>query len=121
VRDVSNNLKLYRGEILRHMHIEQDGFAANAETGLRPLLEGRDVKEVPIAWINRSSDMGVSTFRVARVAPGYVTALARMLSGPRHRSAPPETVATSDAAGARSNGDDGRRARAAAARPGHSA
>ena len=121
VRDVSNNLKLYRGEILRHMHIEQDGFAANAETGLRPLLEGRDVKEVPIAWINRSSDMGVSTFRVARVAPGYVTALARMLSGARHRSAPPETVATSDAADARSNGDDGRRASASAARPGRGA
>ncbi|HEX3909340.1 MAG TPA: glycosyltransferase [Solirubrobacteraceae bacterium] len=81
VRDISNNLKLYRADILRDMTIEQDGFAANAETGLRPLLEGRDVKEVPIAWINRSSDMGVSTFRVARVAPGYIRALARMLSG----------------------------------------
>lgn len=83
LRDISNNLKLYRGDILREMDITQDGFAANAETGLRPLLEGRDIKEVPIAWINRSSDMGVSTFRVARVAPGYVMALARMLSGPR--------------------------------------
>jgi 2-polyprenyl-3-methyl-5-hydroxy-6-metoxy-1,4-benzoquinol methylase len=81
VRDISNNLKLYRGEILREMNIEQDGFAANAETGLRPLLEGRDIKEVPIAWINRSGDMGVSTFRVARVAPGYIKALARMLAG----------------------------------------
>jgi hypothetical protein len=66
---------------LREMNITQDGFAANAETGLRPLLEGRDVKEVPIAWINRSADMGVSTFRVARVAPGYAMALARMLRG----------------------------------------
>jgi len=86
VRDISNNLKLYRGDILREMNIEQDGFAANAETGLRPLLEGRDVKEVPIAWINRSSDMGVSTFRVARVAPGYAIALARMLAGSRHQA-----------------------------------
>jgi 2-polyprenyl-3-methyl-5-hydroxy-6-metoxy-1,4-benzoquinol methylase len=81
VRDISNNLKLYRGDILREMNITQDGFAANAETGLRPLLEGRDIKEVPIAWINRSSDMGVSTFRVARVAPGYAMALIRMLAG----------------------------------------
>jgi dolichol-phosphate mannosyltransferase len=81
VRDISNNLKLYRGDILREMNITQDGFAANAETGLRPLLEGRDIEEVPIAWINRSSDMGVSTFRVARVAPGYVAALVRMLTG----------------------------------------
>lgn len=84
VRDISNNLKLYRADILREMNITQDGFAANAETGLRPLLEGRDIKEVPIAWINRSADMGVSTFRVARVAPGYVMALGRMLKG-RHR------------------------------------
>jgi dolichol-phosphate mannosyltransferase len=81
VRDISNNLKLYRADILREMTITQDGFAANAETGLRPLLEGRDVVEVPIAWINRSSDMGVSTFRVARVAPGYAVALLRMLTG----------------------------------------
>jgi dolichol-phosphate mannosyltransferase len=84
VRDISNNLKLYRADILREMNITQDGFAANAETGLRPLLEGRDIKEVPIAWINRSADMGVSTFRVARVAPGYVMALGRMLRG-HHR------------------------------------
>ena len=81
IHDISNNLKLYRAEILRDMDIEQDGFAANAETGLRPLLAGFDIKEVPIAWINRSSDMGVSTFRVARVAPGYVVALVRMLMG----------------------------------------
>ncbi len=86
VRDISNNLKLYRGDILREMDISQDGFAANAETGLRPLLEGRDIKEVPIAWIDRSSDMGVSTFRVARVAPGYIIALARMLG---HRRSTP--------------------------------
>ncbi len=79
IHDISNNLKLYRGDILRDMHIEQDGFAANAETGLKPLLDGWDIEEVPIAWINRSADMGVSTFRVARVAPGYVRALARML------------------------------------------
>jgi SAM-dependent methyltransferase len=85
LRDISNNLKLYRGEILREMNITQDGFAANAETGLRPLLEGRDIKEVPIAWINRSSDMGVSTFRVARVAPGYAIALARMLGERREK------------------------------------
>jgi dolichol-phosphate mannosyltransferase len=96
IHDISNNLKLYRADILRTMDIEQDGFAANAETGLKPLLAGRDIKEVPIAWINRSSDMGVSTFRVAKVAPGYVLALARMLSGRtrhtpgRHVQAPTE-------------------------------
>jgi dolichol-phosphate mannosyltransferase len=104
IHDISNNLKLYRAEILRDMDIEQDGFAANAETGLRPLLAGFDIKEVPIAWINRSSDMGVSTFRVARVAPGYVVALARMLRGhqrpadgdhTKHRHEPDVDQATS--------------------------
>jgi dolichol-phosphate mannosyltransferase len=81
IHDVSNNLKLYRAEILHDMDITQDGFAANAETGLKPLLDGYDIVEVPIAWINRSADMGTSTFKVAGVAPGYVRALGRMLRG----------------------------------------
>jgi len=81
IHDISNNLKLYRADILRELAITQDGFAANAETGLKPLLAGRDVVEVPIAWINRTADMGSSTFRVAGVAPGYARALVRMLRG----------------------------------------
>jgi dolichol-phosphate mannosyltransferase len=79
VRDISNNLKLYRAEVLQGVNIEQDGFAANAETGLGPLLDGRDIVEVPIAWINRDSGMGESTFRVIRVAPGYALTLVRIL------------------------------------------
>ncbi len=79
VRDISNNLKLYRGDLLRDLDIEEDGFAANAETGLKPLLEGRDIVEVPISWIDRSPDMGASTFAVARVAPGYARVLLRAL------------------------------------------
>lgn len=79
VRDISNNLKLYRGDILRSLEITQGGFAANAETGLAPILAGNDIVEVPIAWINREADMGVSSFKVLRVAPGYAAALVRML------------------------------------------
>lgn len=93
VRDVSNNLKLYRADILRDLEITQDGFAANAETGLKPLLAGRDIVEVPMSWINRSEEMGVSTFRVLRVAPGYARALFRMLRGHR-RGAGIKTAAT---------------------------
>lgn len=85
VRDVSNNLKLYRGDILRNLEITQDGFAANAETGLAPILAGADIHEVPIAWINRDEHMGLSTFKVLRVAPGYALALARMLRDSRKR------------------------------------
>ncbi len=74
-RDVSNNLKLFRTDILKSMDIEQPHFAANAETGLKPLLAGYDIEEVPISWINRNIDMGQSTFGVAKVAPGYFKAL----------------------------------------------
>ncbi len=74
-RDLSNNLKLFRAEILKGLRIEQPHFAANAETGLKPLLAGHDIAEVPVSWINRTAEMGSSTFRVVRVAPGYVLAL----------------------------------------------
>jgi glycosyltransferase involved in cell wall biosynthesis len=79
VRDISNNLKLYRADILKNLNIEQDHFAANVETGLKPVLAGYDIKEVPISWINRSSDMGSSSFRLLGLAPGYFFALVRMV------------------------------------------
>lgn len=75
VRDISNNLKLYKAEILKNIEIEQPHFAANVETGLKPLLAGYDVREVPISWIDRTIDMGSSSFRIAGVAPGYFRAL----------------------------------------------
>jgi SAM-dependent methyltransferase len=79
MRDISNNLKLYRSEIFKSLEIEQSGFAANAETGLKPLLTGCDICEVPISWINRTVDMGVSSFRIGKVAPGYMGALAKVV------------------------------------------
>jgi SAM-dependent methyltransferase len=78
-RDVSNNLKLFRADILKELDIDEPGFAANAETGLKPLLDGHRIDEVPISWINRTPDMGASSFRIASVAPGYARALARIL------------------------------------------
>jgi SAM-dependent methyltransferase len=78
-RDLSNNLKLFRADILKNLVIEQPHFAANAETGLKPVLAGYDIEEVPISWIDRSVDMGTSTFRVAKVAPGYFGALASII------------------------------------------
>jgi len=68
VRDISNNLKLYQSDILKSMEIEQDHFAANAETGLKPILAGYDIQEVPISWINRTVEMGASSFRIVNVA-----------------------------------------------------
>jgi dolichol-phosphate mannosyltransferase len=85
VRDVTNNLKLYRASILKELDIEQSDFAVNAETGLKPLLEGYDIVEVPISWINRTSEMGRSSFRLVDVSPSYFRTLMRLL----RRSRPP--------------------------------
>ncbi len=78
VRDLSNNLKLYRAEILKTLDIEENHFAANAETGLKPLLMGYDIREVPASWINRTSEMGKSSFDLLRVGPDYFRALLRI-------------------------------------------
>jgi dolichol-phosphate mannosyltransferase len=91
VRDVSNNLKLFRASILKELDIEQPGFAANVETGLKPLLAGYDIVEVPMSWINRSPTMGSSSFDLPRVAGGYARALAsivREAHGRRNGGAP---------------------------------
>ena len=70
-RDLTNNLKLMRREVVENLQLTQPGFAVNAETGLQPLLMGYSVKEVPISWINRTPDMGISSFRLAKVGGGY--------------------------------------------------
>lgn len=77
VRDVSNNLKLYRAEILKNLHIEEDHFAANVETGLKPLLLNYRIRQVPTSWINRTADMGKSSFNLLTVGPDYLRVLLR--------------------------------------------
>ncbi|MFL5576904.1 MAG: glycosyltransferase [Gemmatimonadaceae bacterium] len=70
-RDVTNNLKLMRREVVERLLLLEPDFAVNAETGLEPLLMGYRVKEVPISWINRAPDMGASSFRLVKVGSGY--------------------------------------------------
>ena len=77
-RDVTNNLKLIRREVLDALELHEPGFAANAETGLQPITMGYRVKEVPISWINRTPDMGASSFRLVQVGGGYNRVLARL-------------------------------------------
>src|SRR5205823_3888879 len=43
IRDITNNLKLYRADILKNLQIESPHFSANLETGLKPLLAGHDI------------------------------------------------------------------------------
>ncbi|MGH3002220.1 MAG: glycosyltransferase [Gaiellaceae bacterium] len=80
VRDASNNLKLLPDTVYKQLRIEEDGFAANAEIGLQPLLAGHDIAEVPISWINRTAGMGSSSFQVARAGPGYARVLRRIIA-----------------------------------------
>jgi dolichol-phosphate mannosyltransferase len=70
-RDLTNNLKLMRREVVDDLRLSEPGFAVNAETGLQPLLMGYSVEEVDISWINRDPGMGVSSFRLAKVGGGY--------------------------------------------------
>lgn len=79
VRDISNNLKLYRADILKKLEIEEPHFAANVETGLKPLLAGYDISDVPVSWISRTAGMGASSFRIVSVAPGYAAAFLRTI------------------------------------------
>jgi glycosyltransferase involved in cell wall biosynthesis/ubiquinone/menaquinone biosynthesis C-methylase UbiE len=78
VRDITNNLKLYRAEILQNLEIESPHFSANLETGLKPLLAGYDIEEVPMSWINRTIEMGTSSFTLRKVGYDYVRALFRI-------------------------------------------
>jgi dolichol-phosphate mannosyltransferase len=71
IRDVTNNLKIMRREVVQNLRLQQPGFAVNAETGLQPIVLGYSVKQVPISWINRTPGMGVSSFRLANVGGGY--------------------------------------------------
>jgi ubiquinone/menaquinone biosynthesis C-methylase UbiE len=78
VRDVTNNLKLYRAEILKNLNIESPHFSANLETGLKPLLAGYRLREVPVSWIDRTVEMGSSSFDVRKVGADYARTLVRI-------------------------------------------
>jgi dolichol-phosphate mannosyltransferase len=77
-RDLTNNLKLMRREVVERLVLKEPGFAVNAETGLQPLVMGHRVAEVPISWIDRAPDMGSSSFRLMRVGGGYWRVLRRL-------------------------------------------
>jgi dolichol-phosphate mannosyltransferase len=75
VRDITNNLKLYRADILRDLDLVSPHFSANLETGLKPLLAGHNITEVAISWINRRPNMGTSTFHLRKVGYDYIKVL----------------------------------------------
>ena len=78
-RDLTNNFKLMRREVVERFRLMESGFAVNAETGLQPFVMGCRIKEVPISWINRTPDMGTSSFRLLHGGVGYGRVLFRLL------------------------------------------
>ena len=70
IRDVTNNLKIMRREVVRTCDCAT-GICGERRTGLQPLLLGYRVKQVPISWINRTPGMGTSSFRLVHVGGGY--------------------------------------------------
>ena len=78
MRDVTNNLKLLRREVVENLDLESAWFAANAETGLKPVLMGYDVRPVAISWINRTPEMGASSFSLLKNGLGYARILASL-------------------------------------------
>src|SRR5262249_40123949 len=79
VRDFTNNLKLLKREVVDNLDLEAAWFAANAETGLKPLLMGYRVRASPISWINRTPDMGQSSFSLLKNGLGYAGILADLV------------------------------------------
>ena len=77
-RDLTNNLKLMRSELAHAMVLKEPWFAVNAETGLQLALMDCQLKEVPVSWVNRTFDMGQSTFRVLKAGGGYARVLWRL-------------------------------------------
>jgi hypothetical protein len=91
VRDISNNIKRMRAEILKGTELSEPHLAANVETGRSRWLGSRIV-EVPASWINRTAQMGRSSFGLVHLAPNYVFTLLRIVQE-RYRSRRPFTRA----------------------------
>jgi len=98
-RDVTNNLKLLRRDVVDRLVLTSPGFAVNAETGLQPMLMGYQVAEAPISWINRSFDMGQSSFRLVRVGGGYVSVLWAVLRARAFGIGPYRSLSTEQGSG----------------------
>jgi hypothetical protein len=64
--------------VVDSLDLESAWFAANAETGLKPILMGFDVRPVAISWINRTPEMGSSSFVFFKNGSGYARILARL-------------------------------------------
>jgi len=77
-RDLTNNLKLVRQDVVKKLQLTEPGFAINAEIGLQVVVMGCRVKEVPISWVERTFDMGIPSFSPIQFGWGYWRVLYRL-------------------------------------------
>ncbi|MDO8525091.1 MAG: glycosyltransferase family 2 protein [Candidatus Omnitrophota bacterium] len=84
-KDLSNNFKLYKREIIEKMPWHSDDFAINAETGILPVLSGYKVCEVPVSWVGRNKEQGRSKFKLFKVGWGYIKVIPYALLFARNR------------------------------------
>jgi dolichol-phosphate mannosyltransferase len=80
VRTFTCAFRAYRGDLLRGLRWESDGFLAAAEILSRALLGGARVVEVPSTL--RARVAGVSKMRVVRTAFGHVRQVTRLAFDP---------------------------------------
>ena len=76
-KDLTNNFKLYKVEIIRGLPWKSDDFAINAETGIFPIVAGYNIAEVPVSWIQREAGMGKSKFHLFKVGRSYIKVIGR--------------------------------------------
>ncbi|MBI2653385.1 glycosyltransferase family 2 protein [Candidatus Woesearchaeota archaeon] len=77
LKDATNNFKLYKKEVFDSVNIKAGNFAANAETGLIPIIKGYKIVEIPVVWKQR--EHGKSTFKVFKLAPSYLKVYLRII------------------------------------------
>lgn len=77
LKDLTNNFKLIKAEILRNAEWKSNDFAINAELGIFPIIRGYKIAEVPVSWIQRTA--GKSTFKVFKLMPSYSHVFLRAL------------------------------------------
>lgn len=78
--DLTNNFKLMKRQIIDQIRWRSVNFSINAETGLYPILKGYKVVEMPVSWIQRGKGMGLSDFRVLKVAHSYTWVLIKAIA-----------------------------------------
>lgn len=92
-RDLTNNLRIMRTQLVRRLDLRECSFACNAEIGLQLALSGASLEEIPVSWVNRTHGMGSSSFRVLQSGGGYARVLARLARETRFGSKPLPRVA----------------------------